>query len=85
MCGSKTVDLDEDKIYFIIDDIVVDPELRRKGYGTQLLNFVQRDLKENGITEIRSDVVKNFNEESFFWLNSFKETETQLMKKYFGD
>ena len=83
--GRETVDLNEDKIYFIIDDIVVDPELRRKGYGTQLLNFVQRDLKENGITEIRSDVVKNFNEESFFWLNGFKETETQLMKKYFGD
>ena len=39
--GRETVDLNEDKIYFIIDDIVVDPELRRKGYGTQLLNFVQ--------------------------------------------
>lgn len=66
---------------FIITDLVIRPEYRRKGLGTELLDKVSRELKEKNIHHIKVDVKNDFTMERFFWIEGFSQSKTVFMDK----
>jgi len=66
---------------FIIDEILVLPNFRRKGYGTTMISFVENELRATGNIKIAINILKDFHEESFFWINGFCDTKYSRMEK----
>lgn len=66
---------------FVITDLVIRPEYRRKGLGTELLAKVSQELKEKNIHHIKVNVKNDFTMERFFWIEGFSQTKTVFMDK----
>ncbi len=66
---------------FFVDEIIVHPEHRRFGLGTELMNFAEQKLAEEKIAKIRMATVNNFDIDSFFWILGFSQTPQFLMEK----
>lgn len=66
---------------FFVDEIIVHPEHRRFGLGTELMNFAEQKLAEEKIAKIRMTTLNNFDIDSFFWILGFSQTPQFLMEK----
>ena len=65
----------------IITDLVIRPEYRRRGLGTELLAKVSQELKEKNIHHIKVNVKNDFTMERFFWIEGFSQSKTIFMDK----
>lgn len=65
----------------IITDLVISPEYRRRGFGTELLAKVSQELKEKNIHHIKVNVKNDFTMERFFWIEGFSQSKTIFMDK----
>ena len=65
----------------IITDLVISPEYRRRGLGTELLAKVSQELKEKNIHHIKVNVKNDFTMERFFWIEGFSQSKTIFMDK----
>lgn len=72
--------LDSESCFFV-DEIIVHPEHRRFGLGTELMNFAEQKLAEEKIAKIRMTTLNNFDIDSFFWILGFSQTPQFLMEK----
>src|SRR5574344_934215 len=66
---------------FYIEELLILPEIRRKGFGTELIRAIENDLIANDCIKLSIDVTKDFHEESFFWINGFSDSKIIRMEK----
>ena len=81
LCGRILLSPAQGEYFFEICDITVLPHFRRKGWGTELVNFVSAEMKKKGVQSLRIAIQNDFNTETFFWIMGFSQTSKYLMVK----
>lgn len=81
LAGRYYTPLDNHDPYFFITEVLVTPERRRQGLGTALVNEVSKLISEKGVHNLRVNIVKDLNTESFFWIMGFTQTKAFRMEK----
>ena len=65
----------------MITDLIVRPDCRRHGYGSEIVKKVSDYLAEKDIHHMKINVENDFNLESFVWISGFSKTKEYLMDK----
>lgn len=81
LAGRFYTPLDKHEPYFFITETLVTPERRRQGLGTALVNEVSKIISKKGVHNLRVNIVKDLNTESFFWIMGFIQTKAFRMEK----
>lgn len=61
---------------YYMNEFFIDNEMQRKGIGTAFLEFIKKDLKEQGIRIIVLITGKGFPAEMFYKKNKFNQSES---------
>ncbi|MCR5494509.1 MAG: GNAT family N-acetyltransferase [Treponema sp.] len=81
LSGRKIYNLTKNFYEFSISEIIVRPEYRRKGWGTELLKFTTENLKTKNISVIKINIPSDYSTESFFWIEGFTKKKHCTMEK----
>lgn len=78
--GHTVYPLENQQKEFHGDCIIILPELRRKGWATNLIQYAKEFLSNQNFNTIKMDVLQDFDRESFFWINGFSVSRTNQME-----
>lgn len=71
MCGRIMTYLDHKELW--IDDLSVHPDYQGLGIGTQLLDYVKQEMKEEGVLYLLLNTTRGFGCVDFYKKNGFEE------------
>lgn len=70
--------------YFRIEDICVDPEVHRRGYGSRFMKLLEKRAAEFGCDAILLGTQRGYPSHEFYVKNGFQEVESVLLCKEIG-
>lgn len=81
LAGRIRFNLSKNENEFFVSEIIVLPEFRKKGWGTELINYASENLKTKNISRIKINIPSDYNTEGFFWIEGFTKIKHCTMEK----